>query len=65
MAKPKKYEGAIGKSVSLRHPTKELRRDECGIVPSEETVSEEEYREYMKAKMSKRVKRASIPVTRI
>lgn len=65
MAKPKKFEGQVGEERSLRHPKVVTERDECGIVPSNETVSEEEYREYMKARMTERVKKARIPLTKI
>jgi len=65
MAKPKKYKGVIGKRVSLRNPSDEVKRDECGMVPCEERVTEEEYQEHMRSRMSKRVKKARIPITKI
>jgi len=65
MAKPQRFKGIIGKEKSLRHPNLERQRDECGIVPNNAVVSEDEYREYMKARMREKVNRARIPVTKI
>ena len=65
MAKPKKFNGVIGKRKSARHPSKRIKVDECGLIPNEKKISLTEYLAATRKKNISRARKSRIPLTKI